>query len=72
MLLVSCVDDRFTSYVLALIIFGIVIDLGGGPTHDRLGFRYWKSPGAFNQYMGIAGAKGRFLAFFSAFLQAAL
>jgi len=56
---------------IALIIFGIVIDLGGGPTGDRLGFRYWKSPGAFNQYQGIAGAKGRFLAFFSAFLQAA-
>ncbi len=32
-----------------LIIFGLVIDLGGGPKHDRLGFRYWKDPGAFNQ-----------------------
>ncbi|SNX84901.1 probable general amino acid permease [Melanopsichium pennsylvanicum] len=54
---------------VALIIFGLVIDLGGGPTGDRLGFRYWKNPGAFNQYNGIGGAEGRFLGFFSAFLQ---
>lgn len=54
-----------------LIIFGIVIDLGGGPKHDRLGFRYWKEPGAFNQFNGIGGAEGRFLGFFSAFLQSA-
>ena len=56
---------------VALIIFGLVIDLGGGPTGDRLGFRYWKDPGAFNQYNGIGGAEGRFLGFFSAFLQSA-
>ncbi|CBQ73746.1 probable general amino acid permease [Sporisorium reilianum SRZ2] len=54
-----------------LIIFGLVIDLGGGPKHDRLGFRYWKDPGAFNQFNGIAGSEGRFLGFFSAFLQSA-
>lgn len=56
---------------VALIIFGLVIDLGGGPKGDRLGFRYWKDPGAFNQYNGIEGAEGRFLGFFSAFLQSA-
>lgn len=54
-----------------LIIFGLVIDLGGGPKHDRLGFRYWKDPGAFNQYNGIGGSEGQFLGFFSAFLQSA-
>ncbi|KAL8291302.1 hypothetical protein RQP46_002280 [Phenoliferia psychrophenolica] len=33
-----------------LIIFGIVIDLGGGPNHDRIGFRHWKeSP--FSHYL---------------------
>ncbi|KAL8276934.1 hypothetical protein RQP46_010662 [Phenoliferia psychrophenolica] len=32
-----------------LIIFGIVIDLGGGPSHDRIGFRYWKHP--FSHYL---------------------
>ncbi|ETS59941.1 hypothetical protein PaG_05922 [Moesziomyces aphidis] len=56
---------------IMLIIFGIVIDLGGGPKHDRLGFRYWRDPGAFNQFNGITGAEGRFLGFFSAFLQSA-
>lgn len=25
-----------------LIIMGIVLDLGGGPKHDRIGFRYWR------------------------------
>ncbi|KAJ7466235.1 amino acid permease/ SLC12A domain-containing protein [Mycena galericulata] len=28
--------------VLGCIIGGLVIDLGGGPGHERLGFRYWK------------------------------
>ena len=27
--------------IIGLIILGIVIDLGGAPNHDRLGFRYW-------------------------------
>ncbi|PWN52876.1 putative general amino acid permease [Violaceomyces palustris] len=56
---------------VGLIILGVVLDLGGGPTRDRIGFRYWKDPGAFNQFEGIAGAKGRFLGFFSAFINAA-
>lgn len=54
-----------------LIIVGIVIDLGGAPNHDRLGFRYWKE-GAFQEYPGVGGgAFSRFLAFFSAFLNSA-
>jgi hypothetical protein len=32
-------------------------DLGGGPNHDRLGFRYWKNPGPFVQYNGISGTE---------------
>jgi amino acid transporter len=50
--------------VLGLIILLFVIMLGGGPTHDRLGFRYWKDPGAFKAYSGIANeSKGKFVAF---------
>jgi amino acid transporter len=30
-----------------LIILGVVLFFGGGPNHDRLGFRYWEHPGAF-------------------------
>lgn len=31
--------------ILGLLILAVVIILGGGPNHDRLGFRYWKDPG---------------------------
>ncbi|EDK43418.1 hypothetical protein LELG_01596 [Lodderomyces elongisporus NRRL YB-4239] len=54
---------------LGLILLLWVIALGGGPTHDRIGFRYWKDPGAFIPYYSadkdllIGGAKGRFVSF---------
>ncbi|KAJ8596545.1 amino acid permease [Rhizopogon salebrosus TDB-379] len=57
--------------ITGLIILGIVIDLGGGPDHDRIGFRYWKNPGPFVQYAGISGAKGQFLGWWSVMTQAA-
>ncbi|KII83780.1 hypothetical protein PLICRDRAFT_46961 [Plicaturopsis crispa FD-325 SS-3] len=57
--------------ITGLIILGIVLDLGGGPNHDRIGFRYWKHPGPFVQFDGIAGAKGRFLGFWAVMTQAA-
>ena len=57
--------------ITGLIILGIVLDLGGGPNHDRLGFRYWKHPGALAQFNGISGSKGRFLAFWDVLTQAA-
>ncbi|OCH96470.1 amino acid permease [Obba rivulosa] len=57
--------------ITGLIILGIVLDLGGGPNHDRIGFRYWKHPGPFVQFEHIAGAKGRFLGFFAVLTQAA-
>ncbi|KAH8807280.1 amino acid permease [Xylogone sp. PMI_703] len=56
--------------IIGLIIGGIVIDLGGAPGHDRLGFRYWKTPGAFNEYIDT-GSTGRFLAFWKVLLGAA-
>jgi amino acid transporter len=34
-----------------LIILCLVLALGGGPTHDRTGFRYWSHPGAFRDYI---------------------
>ncbi|KAF4572738.1 hypothetical protein EYR40_004180 [Pleurotus pulmonarius] len=57
--------------ITGLIILGIVLDLGGGPNHDRLGFRYWKNPGPFVQYHGIAGSKGQFLGWWAVMTQAA-
>ncbi|TFK91621.1 amino acid permease [Polyporus arcularius HHB13444] len=57
--------------IVGLLILGLVLDLGGGPNHDRIGFRYWKNPGAFVQLDGIGGAKGRFLAWSAVMSQAA-
>ncbi|TCD71468.1 hypothetical protein EIP91_008848 [Steccherinum ochraceum] len=56
--------------ITGLIIMGIVLDLGGGPNHDRLGFRYWKHPGPFVQFHDIAGSKGRFLSWWAVMTQA--
>ena len=56
--------------IIGLVIGGLVIDLGGGPNHDRLGFRYWRHPGAFNTYI-MDGSSGRFLAFWKAMVPAA-
>ncbi|KAJ7638578.1 amino acid permease [Roridomyces roridus] len=57
--------------ITGLIILGIVLDLGGGPNHDRIGFRYWKHPGPFVQFDGIPGTKGRFLSWWAVMTQAA-
>lgn len=48
-----------------------MLDLGGGPNHDRIGFRYWRDPGPFVQYRGIPGAKGRFLGWWAVMSQSA-
>ncbi|KIJ68243.1 hypothetical protein HYDPIDRAFT_24541 [Hydnomerulius pinastri MD-312] len=57
--------------ITGLIILGIILDLGGGPNHDRIGFRYWKNPGPFVQYHGIAGNTGKFLGWWSVLSNAA-
>ncbi|QPG72840.1 hypothetical protein FOA43_000142 [Brettanomyces nanus] len=45
-----------------LIIVGVVIFFGGGPSqHGVLGFRYWKNPGSFKEFL-VEGATGKFLA----------
>ena len=55
--------------ILGLIIAGIVVDLGGGPRGDRIGFRYWDHPGPFNTYLVESDENtGRFLAFWSTLL----
>lgn len=56
--------------IVGLIIGGLVIDLGGAPNHDRIGFRYWNDPGAFNTYIEQDSA-GRFLAIWSVLISAA-
>ncbi|KAJ1021441.1 hypothetical protein NDA13_005482 [Ustilago tritici] len=56
--------------IVGLIILSICIDLGVGK-QGRLGFRYWKESGPFNQYKNIPGTLGRFLGFFSVLINAA-
>ena len=53
-------------------LVALVLDLGGGPNHQVLGFHYWKQV-AIKQYpVTVGGALGRFLAFFSTLVQASL
>lgn len=50
--------------VVFLIVLGLVIDLGGIPGTERMGFKYWKDPGPFVEYIA-SGDWGRFLGFWS-------
>ncbi|KAI9784564.1 MAG: hypothetical protein M1839_001786 [Geoglossum umbratile] len=56
--------------IVGLLILALILDLGGGPNHDRLGFRYWKNPGAMKEYLS-KGDTGRFLGLFSTLVNAA-
>ncbi|KAH7305535.1 amino acid permease [Stachybotrys elegans] len=56
--------------IIGLILGGLVIDLGGGPDGRRLGFTYWRDPGAFNEYI-LTGSAGRFLAIWRIMITAA-
>lgn len=56
--------------IIILIIMGLVLDLGGGPSHEVVGFKHWRHPGVFKQLKGIPGVWGRFLSFWSVFIQA--
>lgn len=49
--------------IFVLIVIGLIIDLGGGPNHIRLGFKYWINPGPLtanvpplNRFLGIVSA----------------
>nr|XP_031857407.1 glyceraldehyde-3-phosphate dehydrogenase, type I [Kwoniella shandongensis]KAA5524479.1 glyceraldehyde-3-phosphate dehydrogenase, type I [Kwoniella shandongensis] len=55
--------------IVGLIIGGLVVDLGGGPNHERMGFRYWRDPGAFAPYF-VQGSTGKFLGWFYTLVQA--
>jgi amino acid transporter len=50
--------------ILGLLFLSFILFWGGGPSHDRLGFRYWKDLGAGNTYIKT-GNTGRFLSLMS-------
>ncbi|KAK5115928.1 hypothetical protein LTR62_000384 [Meristemomyces frigidus] len=58
--------------ITGLIILSIVLFFGGGPNHDRTGFRYWETnkPGAFAPYLVKDQPTSRFLAYWYAFIRA--
>ena len=56
--------------IIGLILAGIIVNAGGSPSGEYIGFRYWKDPGPFNEYI-FPGAKGRFLGFWSTLIAAA-
>nr|ODN91508.1 AAT family amino acid transporter [Cryptococcus depauperatus CBS 7855] len=56
---------------LTFLQLGIIITSGGGPDHTSIGFQYWRDPGPFVQYEGIAGSLGQFLGFWAVLTQAA-
>lgn len=52
-----------------LIVTCFIIVVGGSPSHDVIGFRYWNNPGTFAEYL-LTGPKGRFLGWWACMIQA--
>lgn len=59
-------------FVLLLMLFSFtfVTMVGGNPQHDAYGFRYWREPGSFAEYI-TTGDLGRFQGFLGALWSAA-
>ncbi|TVY28934.1 General amino acid permease [Lachnellula hyalina] len=53
-----------------LFAFTFVTMVGGNPKHDAYGFRYWRTPGAFAEYV-TTGPLGKFEGFLAALWKAA-
>lgn len=53
-----------------LILLLLIIDLGGSPTKDRIGFRNFQDGLAFRAYPRTSGPTGRFLGFWSTMVTA--
>ncbi|KAH1985696.1 hypothetical protein KXW60_003215 [Aspergillus fumigatus] len=51
--------------VIGINIMALVITCGGGPDGQRIGFRYWRDPGPFVQYLDVPGSWGQFLGFWT-------
>ncbi|EXJ59173.1 hypothetical protein A1O7_06605 [Cladophialophora yegresii CBS 114405] len=51
-------------FIIFLVLLGLIIDLGGVSGTPRIGFRYWKHPGPFVEFIGT-GSWGRFLGYWA-------
>ncbi|PRP84964.1 amino acid transporter [Planoprotostelium fungivorum] len=56
--------------IVGLLILGFILVMGGGPTHEFIGFKHWNHPGPFHWIM-IDSPTGCFLATCAVFIQAA-
>lgn len=53
--------------IMGLLILSVILMLGGGPSGEMLGFKYWEDPGATKEYL-VDGDAGRFTAFLYALI----
>ncbi|KAM0137293.1 hypothetical protein ACHAP3_004099 [Botrytis cinerea] len=56
--------------IVGLNIMALVITCGGGPNGETYGFRYWRNPGPFVDYLGYTGTLGHFMGFWTTFSNA--
>ncbi|KAK7031615.1 general APC amino acid permease [Favolaschia claudopus] len=58
--------------IIVLLLTGLIVDLGGSPDREVIGFKFWANPGAVNRanLVGDLGAD-RFLAILNVVIQAA-
>ncbi|KAH8803586.1 general amino acid permease [Xylogone sp. PMI_703] len=54
--------------MVGLMMYTFITMVGGNPHHDAYGFRYWRNPGAFVEYL-VPGDTGRFLGLLSCMIQ---
>ncbi|KAJ7065372.1 general APC amino acid permease [Mycena amicta] len=58
--------------IIIILLAGLVLDLGGGPDHERIGFKFWINPGAINRAHLVKDlGADRFLAILNVVIQAA-
>ncbi|KAM7189917.1 putative proline-specific permease put4 [Naviculisporaceae sp. PSN 640] len=55
--------------IVGLLLMAFIVDLGGNPKRERIGFWYWQHPGAMKEYNAV-GDLGRFLGLFSTLINA--
>ncbi|BFZ60921.1 lysine permease [Saitoella coloradoensis] len=55
--------------VVGFLILGLILDCGGGDD-GAVGFRYWRNPGPFNNYLVESHDVGKFLGFWVTLIQA--
>jgi amino acid transporter len=57
--------------LVGLLMLSFILFWGGGPNRQRLGFHYWKDPGALNTYI-IGGDAGRFVGLLQCMISSAI